>query len=141
MIDINILLSKLDTLAANPVDYNLMLDVTILMYQENCVCDGKIDLCKKIKNDANTRLQYAKYFIDIFIEINVFYVDNKKSTHINNMNMFRPYYTRKIIKEYFKINDLYYIINNNLDYYTYQKMHRKEKLDEIFGNSLIGKMI
>jgi hypothetical protein len=132
MFDKNKLLNELETLKNNPVDFNLMLDVIILMYQEKCIYDGKIELCKAIKNGANTGLRFAKFFIDIFIEIDVFYA-TKQITQTQK-NLCDLYHVREIKKEFFKITDLYYILNNNLTYFTYQKLHRKNKLKQIFGD-------
>jgi hypothetical protein len=127
------ILERLTFLEKYPNEYNSLLDTTLLMYNEDCIYDGKVELCKAIKNRTNTDLKISKFFMDIFIRIGVFYIDSEEKHIYNNTVVFNPYHTRRIKKEYFKITDLYYIINNDLTYLTYQKMHRKEKLDEIFG--------
>jgi deoxycytidylate deaminase len=124
------LLSELELLIKNPVDYNSMLNVTINMYQKHSIFNGKVHLCKTIKEEANTGLQLAKFFMDIFIEIGVFYTVEKPKLNSS-------YHVHKIIKkDYFKTSDILYLLTNNITYSTYNKMHRQEKLKHIFGNEL-----
>jgi hypothetical protein len=135
MFDKTELLIRIETLSQNPIDYDLMLDVTMRMYQEKCTYDGRVELCKAIRNRADTGLLLAKNYMDIFISLGVF-CESNLYVYVPVYGKIIKYHVNKIKKEYFKISDLYYLINNNITYSTYDRLHRKEKLDEIFGDNI-----
>jgi hypothetical protein len=121
-----------DYLAANPKDYNSVLDTLIKMQQNDYIAFGKLQFVKELKERALIELKYTKLTFDIFCFLEIIY----EVVNYPSNNGYTEYHINKIIKNYFRLSDISYMLKNGIKYSTYDKMHRKEKLEQIFGNEL-----
>lgn len=125
------MLDKYIYLSDNYKDYNSLLDVFIRMQQDNYVTYGKLQFVKDLKVEALTDLKTSKIVLDVFCNLEIVY--EIKGFNPNDGD-YTEYHIHKIIKNYFKLSDILYMIKNNIKYSTYDRMYRKEKLKEIFGD-------
>jgi hypothetical protein len=112
-----------------PKIYNNILDAFIKLYNENYESRGKLMFIKDLKDEAVCDLKNTKQVFDIFCYLDIVY-----SVVVDGFNI--EFHIRHIKKEYFNLSDISYMVHHDIKYFTYQKMHRKEKLKKIFGTEL-----